>query len=171
MLPPPPGESTLSVSTTPNQYADICLYTINLPDAVTGCHSNSDAIMLLCRHCCHRPLPKRYGDPSVCLSVPARRNCLRRAAAIGHRVGHQRCADCGQNKIKINVSCVCLLSNIYIHDAAAANHVSPILSAWIGTSCITSCIPSWKTATFISFYLLSLLSVKRAYGWNKINVK
>ena len=78
----------------------ICLYTINLPDAVTGCHSNSDAIMLLCRHCCHRPLPKRYRDPSVCLSVPARRNCLRRAAAIGHRAGRQRCADCGQNKIK-----------------------------------------------------------------------
>ena len=100
VLPTPPGESTLSVSTTPNQYADICLYTINLPDAVTGCHSNSDAIMLLCRHCCHRPLPKRYRDPSVCLSVPARRNCLRRAAAIGHRAGRQRCADCGQNKIK-----------------------------------------------------------------------
>jgi len=44
VLPTPPGESTLSVSTTPNQYADICLYTTNLPDAVTGCHSNSDAM-------------------------------------------------------------------------------------------------------------------------------
>ena len=35
-----------------SRYLSIYYSSASVPDAATGCHSNSDVIVLLCRHCC-----------------------------------------------------------------------------------------------------------------------